>query len=84
MGLAQKKTIEVGSETHKRRMRPRAARSYEPAHHSPAAALQAQLEATWADQPAIEGKWSARRTMAFLFVANGAFWVGLGLLISHL
>lgn len=84
MGLAQKKTIEVGSETPKRRTRPRAARPLDPAHQSPAVALRSHLEIAWAQEPEVEGKWSARRTMAFLVIANGAFWVGLGLMISRL
>lgn len=84
MGLAQKKTIAFGSETHKRRTRPRAARVSDAAHHSPAAALQAHLEMAWTDEPVLEAKWSARRTMAFLVLANGAFWIGLGVMISRL
>jgi hypothetical protein len=84
MGLAQKKTIEFGSETSKRRMRPRAARAFDPAHHSPAAALQERLERSLSEAPVEEGRWSARRTRAFMTITSGAFWIGLGLLISRL
>lgn len=84
MGLAQKKKINLGSETPKRRTRPRAARALDPAHQSPAVALQTHLEMAWAAEPVVEGKWSARRTMAFLVLANGAFWIGLGVMVSRL
>ncbi len=84
MSLAQKKTTEFGSETAKRRTRPRAARAFDPAHHSPAAALQAHLETNWSEGPEAEVRWSARRALAFMTITSGALWIGLGLLISRL
>lgn len=84
MGLAQKKTTDLGSERQARRTRPRAARALDPSHHSPAVALQAHLEMAWAEAPTDELRWSPRRAFAFMVLVNGAFWIGLGLLISRL
>lgn len=84
MGLAQKKTTDLGSERQARRTRPRAARALDPSHHSPAVALQAHLEMALAEAPTDELRWSPRRALAFMVLVNGAFWIGLGLLISRL
>jgi hypothetical protein len=43
------------------------------AHASPALALQEQLQARVA--LTANGKWSYRRTFAFLAITNGAFWI---------
>lgn len=67
----------------RRRMRPRALRATDVAHESPAAALQAQLAQTWAEGPAGEIKWSARRSLAFMLLFNGVFWAGLGVVIAN-
>lgn len=50
----------------------RAAMPDDLAHASPALALQEQLQARIALTP--NGKWSYRRTFAFLALVNGAFW----------
>jgi hypothetical protein len=83
-GLA--KTAEIGGETSRvrRRMRPRALRSTDVAHDSPAAALQAHLAQTWSDAPTDETKWSARRSLAFVVVVNGGFWLGLSVAVASL
>lgn len=77
MSLAQQKTTEFGSETSKRRTRPRAARALDPAHHSPAAALQQHLERSWSEDQAQEGRWSPRRALAFMVLTSGAAWAGV-------
>ena len=84
MSLAQKKTTEFGSETAKRRTRPRAARAFDPAHHSPAAALQARLETSWSAQPEEDGQWSPRRAMAFMVLTSAGAWAGIIWLATRL
>lgn len=47
---------------------------------SPARALIDQVEAGWDDAAAaeVDGAWSARRTLAFLLVTCGSFWLAIG------
>ena len=83
-GLA--KTVESGGETARmrRRMRPRALRTTDTAHESPAVLLQAQLAQSFAEKPLTEDRWSARRSLAFMVVVNGVFWGGLVMMAKAL
>lgn len=83
-GLAKAAEVGVEPTRVRRRMRPRAMRPTDAAHDSPAAALQAHLAKSWADDEASETKWSARRSLAFMLAFNGLFWAGLGVLIVRL
>lgn len=82
-GLA--KRAEVGADLVKvrRRTRPRAMRPTDAAQESPAVALQMQLSQALAEEPAVEGRWSARRSLAFTMLFNGVFWAGLAVVISR-
>lgn len=82
-GLAKKAESGAEAARVRRRMRPRAMRPTDVAHESPAAALQAQLAQSWAEGPAVEAKWSARRSLAFMVLFNGVFWTGLGVVIAN-
>lgn len=84
MSLARKTTNELGSVTSKRRTRPRAVRPLDPAHHSPAVALQTHLDVAWSEAADDADRVSPRSAFAFMVLVNGAFWIGLGLLISRL
>lgn len=82
-GLAKKADIGADTARVHRRMRPRAMRATDAAHESPAAALQSQLAQSWAEGPAAETKWSARRALAFMILFNGVFWAGLGVAVAN-
>lgn len=56
---------------------------------SPARALQAELEASWREEDglvSIPGRWSNRKSVAFMFGASALLWAGIiggvGLLLS--
>ena len=59
----------------------RAATAEDLAHASPALMLRERLETQVG--LAARPRWSHRRTIAFLVVVNGAFWVSIGLLVSR-
>lgn len=67
---------------HKGAARPaaRAARADDVAAESPALQLQASLRESFADP--VPDRWSARRTLAFVVGASGAFWVAAALLVQ--
>jgi hypothetical protein len=51
---------------------------------SPALALQATLAEAFEGEMVEEGvRWSARRTLAFALVTCGAFWMGVGLVVTR-
>ena len=83
-GLAKKAEGGADASRSRRRMRPRALRATDPAHESPAVQLQAQLALSLADGSPIESRWSARRSLAFMGLANGLFWTGLILVAKTL
>jgi len=58
----------------------RVARETDHGHESPARRLQGELDLAW-NAPAQQ--WSARKTLAFAVVANGAFWVAMALAIKQ-
>ena len=45
---------------------------------SPARRLQDDLRASFSAEPEIEGKWSARRTIAFALLASAMLWGAIG------
>jgi hypothetical protein len=76
-GLAKKAEGGADAARMRRRTRPRAQRTTDPAHESPAVLLQAQLAQSLTDRSPIEARWSARRSLAFIGLANGVFWTAL-------
>jgi hypothetical protein len=63
----------------KRRLR--VARETDPGHESPARRLQGELDLAW---NAPTQQWSARKTVAFAVVANGAFWAAMALAVRQI
>jgi len=57
----------------RRNTRPRLTRGYETGIESPALRLQKDVAQALASPP--PQKWSARQTLAFALVSNGAFWL---------
>lgn len=83
-GLAR--PVEQGAEAPRvaRRMRPRAMRPTDVAHESPAMALQSKLARAWVEESEVEARWSARRSLAFMALFNGVFWIGLGVAVTRM
>jgi hypothetical protein len=55
------------------RIEPREAEQADPGQPSPALLLRLRLEQELSTPP--EQKWSVRRTVGFLVIVNGAFWI---------